>query len=111
MTIESAFLSMMPSTVTIYGKTSRDAYGKVTYGGSGTDVRCRVVPENRVVRTDTDVEVFEDGRIYCYGTPTVSYDDKVLLPSGEQVTVVSILVQYDETGTHHTVIGFGRTRA
>lgn len=111
MTIEAKFLDLMPSTVTIYGKSARDAYGKVSYSASGTGVRCRVQAGQRVIRGADGIDKVEDGRIYFYGQPAVSYEDKVTLPDGSQVTILSIEEVNDEAGGHHTVVGYGTTRA
>ena len=109
MAIETAYLALMPSTVVIYNETSADKYGKPSFG-AGTSVRCRVVPQKQSSRSATGVNITEDGRIYCYGTPTVAVDDKILLPTGETVYAVSVQVQNDESGAHHTVITIGSGR-
>lgn len=107
MTIETAFLDLMPSTVTIYSESSRDAYGKQSFSASGTAVRCRVVPESRATRTRDGREVTSSGRVYCYGTPTVSVDSRLTLPDGSDAIVLAVQVQNDQSGAHHTVITFG----
>lgn len=108
MTIEPAFLALMPSTVTIYPQTARDAYGKQAFSVSGTAVRCRVVPSNDVVRDSNGREVVSGGRVYCYGTPAVTVDSRLVLPDLSEPEIISVQVQNDDTGTHHTVITFGR---
>lgn len=107
MTIEAAFLDLMPSTVTIYAQSSRDAYGKQSFAATGTTVRCRVVPTNQVIRTGDGREVVATGRVYCHGTPTVTVDSRVVLPDGSDATVVAVQVQNDDGGAHHTVIDVG----
>jgi Flp pilus assembly secretin CpaC len=107
MSIEARFLDLMPSTVTIFTQTAKDAYGKQTFPATGTAVRCRVVPEDRVMRTGEGKEVVASARIYCYGTPTVTTDSKVLLPDGSEATVLAVQVQNDQSGAHHTVITVG----
>ena len=109
MTIEAAYLALMPSTITIYNETSTDKYGKPSFG-TGAAVRCRVVPSNDSKRIDTGVDVMASGKIYCYGTPTVNVNDKIQLPSGEQVYAVAVQLQNDESGSHHTVITIGSGR-
>jgi len=107
-TIDSEFLSLMPSTVTVYAQTARDAYGKQTFSPAGKTVRCRVVPTNDVVRDSNGREIVAGGRVYCFGTPSVSVDSRLVLPDESEPSIVSVQVQNDETGTHHTVITFGR---
>ena len=106
MTIEAAFLSMMPTTVVVYSLSSNDKYGKPTFSASGTSTRCRVVPNSVSSRSATGVDEVSDGKIYFYGTPTVTLTDKLLL-NGVQLTVKSIQVQNDENGSHHTVVTYG----
>jgi hypothetical protein len=107
MTIESVFLTMMPSTVTVYIKSSRDAYSKPSFSASGTGVRARV-QEDRPVTSGEVREVTESGTIYFYGNPTVSVDDKIVLPDGTNVKVTMVTVMNDEVGPHHTVVRYGR---
>ena len=110
MTIETAYLAMMPTTVTIFGQSSVDNYGKPTYSASGTAVSCRVVPASKVIRTATGVDVVAQGTIYFYGTPTVTVASKILLPNSDMVFVLDVKVQNDESGTHHTTVSFGSGR-
>lgn len=106
MAIETAFSSMMPTTVVVYSLSSNDKYGKPTFSASGTSVKCRVVPNVVTSRSATGVDEVSDGKIYFYGTPTVTVADKLLL-DGLQLTVKSIQVQNDENGPHHTVVTYG----
>ena len=107
MTINAAFLGLMGSTVTIYGSSATDEYGKVSHSASGVTVNCRIVPTMKVTRDSTGKEVISSGTIYCYGTPTDTLKSKILLPDSSVATVLSIEVQNDESGTHHTKIEIG----
>lgn len=107
MSLDPSFLDLMPSTVTLYAQSSRDAYGKQSFSGTGTAVRCRVVPESKVMRTADGREVVSTGRVLCYGTPTVTTDHRLVLPDGSDAIVLGVQVQNDEDGAHHTVITFG----
>ena len=106
--IEYQYLDLMPSTVTIYGKSSVDAYGKVTYPASGTVVRCRIQETGTVVKTADDRNVFEVGSIFFYGTPTITTESKIVLPDGSSPLILSIRVHNDESGPHHTTVSFGK---
>ena len=97
----------MPSTVTIYGQSSRDAYGKQAFSATGTTVRCRVVPEIKVMHTADAREVVAAGRVICYGTPSVNTNSRLVLPDGSDAVVLAVQVQNDEEGAHHTVVTFG----
>jgi hypothetical protein len=107
MTIESAFLSMMPSVVTVYSKSSRDAYGKASFSASGTEVRCRVQQDRNVTSGSDKREIMETGVVYCYGVVTVSVDDKVVLPDGTVAKITQVTTSNDDVGEHHTAIRFG----
>jgi hypothetical protein len=98
---------MMPSVITIYPKTSRDGYGKGTFSGSGTAVRCRIQDAQNVSSGSDTRDVIETGVIYCYGTPTVTVDDKVVMPDSKVVKITAIDVVGDDEGLHHTIIRFG----
>lgn len=107
MTIDPAFLELMPSTVTSYGVASRDAYGKATYAASGTTLTCRIQRNSRQTRDNEGKEVLEIGQVFVYGTTTISTGDKLVLDDGEVVQILSVETVNDEDGPHHTVIRFG----
>lgn len=100
---------MMPSTVTIYSSSAMDAYGKFSHSASGTTVNCRIQQTGRVVKSENNRDVYEDGQIICYGTPTVTTASKILLPDGSTPLILSIRVYNDDTGAHHTTISFGKS--
>ena len=107
MSLHPAFLSMMPSVITIYPKTSRDGYGKGTFSASGTAVRCRIQEDQNVTSGAESRDVIESGTIYCYGTPTVTVDDKIVLPDAKVMKITSLNVVNDDQGLHHTIVRFG----
>jgi len=107
MTINASFLELMPSTATVFTKSSRDAYGKVTFGATGTTFRCRVSDDRNVTSGADQRDVIETGTIYCYGNPTVTVDDKIVLPDNTVIKVTQVSVVDDESGPHHTIIRFG----
>lgn len=107
MTIESEYLALMPSTVTVYAKSSRDAYGKASFSGTGTSLRCRIQMDKKVTTDAENRTVTQDGTIYVYGTTTVSTDDRLVLPDGSDKLILSVETRNDESGPHHTVIRFG----
>lgn len=108
MTIEAAFLTMMPSTVTLHAVSSTDAYGKRTFAGSGTSVRCRVQTSRRLIVSADGLEIPEEGRVYCYGVVSATVRHKLTLPSGEVVPILMVDTRNDEAGTYSTVISFGK---
>lgn len=106
MSIDTAFLSLMPSTVTVYPHTTRDAYGKQSHSASGTSVRCRIQMDTSVNRGNDAREVGKTGTIYAYGVVSVATEDKVMLPDGLSALITSVTIANDENGPHHTVIRF-----
>lgn len=106
MTIEASFLDLMPTTVTVFDKTATDAYGKFTFSGTGTAVRCRLQPSDDVMTTMDNRNVVTKGTIIFYGTPTITTDSKIQLPDGTIPLIVSVRVHNDDTGTHHTTVTY-----
>jgi len=107
MAIEAAFLTMMPSTVTVYAKTAMDAYGKMTHSATGTAVRCRIQQTGRVVKSPDNRDVYETGTIIFYGSPTISEDSKIVLPDGSIPLIISVTKHNDDVGANHITISFG----
>jgi len=105
-TIEAAFLEMMPSTVTVYPKTATDAYGKFTFSATGTAVRCRIQPSDNVMVTVDNRNVFAKGTIIFYGTPTITADSKIVLPDNTVPLILTVQVHNDDAGTHHTTVTY-----
>ncbi len=50
--------------------------------------------------------MFPKGFIWLYGNVTISQDDKVMLPDGQEVKVISVDKHYDESGVHHVKVTF-----
>jgi len=105
-TIEAAFLDLMPSSVTVFPVSTTDAYGKSTFG-TGVVTRCRVQETGRVVKNADNDDVYEVGTIIFYGTPAITTASKILLPSGATPLIISVQVYNDDTGTNHTTVSFG----
>lgn len=97
---------MMLETITVYGQSSVDKYGKQAFG-SGTTYSCRIMGEQRILRDKEGREIIESGRAVVYGVATINVKDKVGLADGSTPAVTSVDQILDEDGVHHTVIGFG----
>lgn len=108
MTIEAAFLDLMPSTVTWYSVASTDAYGKRTFSGTAQTQRCRVQIARNVTRDADGKEVMEDGKVYFYGTSTITVNDRLVLPDGSTQVILNVETRNDQTGAHVTVLSFGK---
>lgn len=108
MTIETEFLSMMPSVVTIYPNTALDAYGKQSHSATGVQVRCRIMENTQRYATERNRDYQENGTIIFYGTPTINNDSKIVLPDGSSPVILSVKVHNDDVGAHHTTVTFGK---
>lgn len=108
MTIETAFSSMMPSTVTLNAVQSTDAYGKRTFSGTSTSIQCRVQQTRRMVITEDGKQIPVEGSVYCYGTSNATVNDKLTLPDGSVVPILSVETRNDDVGAYVTVISYGR---
>ena len=53
-------------------------------------------------------QVIEDGKIVFYGTPTINLNSKISLPDGTTPVLLTVNVHYDESGTNHTTVTYGR---
>ena len=108
MTIEAAFLDLMPSIVTVYPKTSIDAYGKVAVSSTGTQHRCRVQETTQKYRQDHNRDEFEVGTVIFYGVVDITTDSKIVLPDGTSPVILTVNSHNDDLGGHHTTITFGK---
>ncbi len=106
MSLEATFLTMMPSTVTLYAFSSMDAYGKPTFSGAGTTVRCRIMDNLRVDRNSEYFDSNYTGTIIFYGNPTIDELTRIVLSNGDEPQIVSIRKHIDDEGSHHTTVTY-----
>jgi hypothetical protein len=106
-TIETAFSSMMPSSVTITSVSATDAYGKRTFAGA-TTIQCRIQKSKRLINSADGKQIPEEGRVYCYGTSSATVNDRLTLPDGSTAPILSVETRNDEVGSYVTVISFGK---
>jgi hypothetical protein len=107
MSIESDYLELMPSTVSIYAQSSVDKYGKRTFSGSATTIQCRIQYNNDQMQDIERRLVTPKGKIYCYGSPAATTNHRLVLPDGQDAIIRQVQPVLDESGSHHTVIHFG----
>lgn len=100
------FTHMMPHTVTHAPVSSRDAYGKITYGTS-TPYTARVVYRNKQVRSATGELVMAAGMVWFAGVVSISGDDKITLPDGTTPQIISVEKYADDGGDRFTKVYFG----
>jgi hypothetical protein len=109
-TIDTELLEIMVDTITIAAVSTRDAYGKHTWGAVSTIPNCRVQTGNHKIIDSTGAETIAAGMVYVPGSPTLGLFDKVTLPDGSQPPVLVVDRVGDESGSNHTVIHYGKTR-
>lgn len=109
MAINPRVADLMTETITVYGQSALDKYGKQTFDNTGLQIKARLVYETRQTRDAQGKEVIEAGRAICYGPyPQVTVAHKLMLPSGKTPPILTVSSIKDETGLdHHTVITFG----
>jgi hypothetical protein len=111
MTIEADFLDLMPLTITWYAKSGAlNNYAARSFSGTATTARGRVQYASDVQGSNGGVEeardVYPKGYIYLYGNPSISVDDRILLPDNQEVVVRELDKHYDESGVHHVKVTF-----
>lgn len=109
MGVPPEFLPMMLETVTLKAQSSLDKYGKQSFAASGTSYRARLMFTERILRDKDGREIVEAGRAILYGAaPTATTQWQITLPDGSTPRIVSVSTIKDESGDHHSVIGFGQ---
>lgn len=108
MAIESDFLELFSETVTLYPPATLDKYGKRGFSASGVTACAHLVAEVELARDQDGREVTQTGKIYVYGTPTVTNDYRLVLQDGTEPIIISVDQPHDQNGPHHTVIRIGR---
>jgi uncharacterized membrane protein len=102
MSFESAFLSLMNSTVTVSTRSGHNNYGEPTYA-AGVNYRARIHEKAGFVRT-ADGEVIEVvTEVWVNSTKAFTVDDRVTLPNGTVPQVVAVNRPFDEDGVQHHV--------
>lgn len=110
MSIESQYLELFSERVTLYPPATVDKYGKRSWTASASVSACaHLVSEVSLTRDPDGREVTETGRVYIYGTPTVTTDYKIRLEDGSEPVIIGVDVPHDNVGAHHTVVRIGRS--
>ena len=109
MAIETDYLDMMPDTVTFYGQSALDKYGKRTWASTGASFRARVQDQSRLYRDAQGREVVLTGKAYLYGATAagITTDSKIVLPDGSSPVIYLVTTNSDESGAHHVVVEYG----
>jgi len=107
MSIESAYLELFSERITLYPPASTDQYGKRTFSASGVTACAHLVSDRSLTRDQDGREVVEEGKVYVYGTPTVTNDYRLVLADGTEPIIIGVDTPHDQNGAHHTVIRIG----
>ena len=97
---------LMPHTVGHTPVSSRDAYGKITYG-TETEYQARVVYKNKQVRSSSGELVMAAGMVWFAAVIDISPEDKITLPDDSTPQVISVERFPDASGDRYTKIYFG----
>jgi len=111
MSFEAEFLSLMPSTVTVYPLASRNADGHTTFGTTGVRIRARVVYTPHTVRLPDGRIGAAEGIAWLASTSPLSIQSKYVLPDGSSPVVYAVENIPDEDGQHHSKVFFGSQMA
>lgn len=111
MTFEAEFLSLMPSTVTVYPLASRNADGHTTFGTTGVTYRARVAYVPHTVHLADGRIQASEGIAWLASTTPLSIQSKYVLPDGSVPIVYAVENIPDQDGQHHSKVFFGSQRA
>ena len=107
MSFESDFLSMMPHTITVRARASRNSDGSDTFSTSASSLTARVVTTRKWVRNSEGVAVQASQEAWVASTGTLAVDSRYTLPDGTSPPVLAVESFPDESGTHHGHLLFG----
>jgi hypothetical protein len=107
MSFEEEFLTMMPSTITVYPFIAFDNYGDPSYGTTGATYRCRLEYDGAVVRDQLGEDVVSNVTAYVASTGLLDPLSNYILPDGSTGIVQSIAAQWDDESIHHHVVHLG----
>lgn len=103
MAFDTAFLDLMPHSVTIESWLKDDAYGKPKFGYA-VSRQCRVVAKPQVIRDKDGRERVSRARVFMGGAFGIDPKDRITLPDGTQPPILQVQKFPDEDGAHHEVV-------
>lgn len=108
MAFESAFLSMMPSTIKVSTRTGHSNYGEPTFAATTTNYRARIVDKPGFVRTANGETIEFTSVCWIASTGgTITVDDRVTMPGGTTPQIVAVERYPDQDGNHHVKLMLG----
>lgn len=110
MSLDPLLAELMVDTITLAGVSSKDAYGKRTWGSATTITNCRVQSGTHKIVDGNGAEIVAEGTVYVPNAPTVTVNSKLTLPDGSTPPILLVDRVGDERGAHHTVLHYGKHR-
>lgn len=111
MTWDSELEELMPDTVVLTTRTSKNRYGVPTWSTSSSTHQARVVVRQREVRLPTGQTVMSAATVWVASTGTISAEDRLRLPAGVLPStappILSVESFPDQDGTHHHRVTLG----
>jgi len=98
---------LAPETITHNAATGFDEYGKATYSATTNTYRGRVTYKSKLIHSGAvKDQIMSSGFVTILSTPTITLNDKIILPDGK-IPVLHAIERYtDEDGPHHIRIYF-----
>jgi hypothetical protein len=111
MSFDTAFLSMMPDTLTVthLSGVSTDGYGRATYTTSPHSCRCLVQEKQTKVQTYEGTEELATTVVWVRSTTTFGPSDRITLPDGTVPVLMAVEELHDADGVHHHKLFMGRS--
>lgn len=106
MSFEAEFLTMMPSTMSVYAFVSFDTYGDPSYSTSAATYRCYMEYTPTLIVDQLGEEVVSKAIAYIASTEALNELSLYVLPDGSTGIVQSISQNWDDDGIHHNVVNF-----
>lgn len=108
MAFESAFLSLMPDTVTVAPRGStRSLYGVPGTAGTAVSYSARVVQKPQWVPSADGRRVLASAVAWLASTAALPADSVYTLPDGSKPPVLFVARLTDDVGRHHVKVVFG----
>ena len=98
---------MLPNTVVVRTRASRNSDGSDTFSTSATTYRARVVNSRKWVRATNGNSAMTSAIAWIASTGTLAMDSRYTLPDGTSPPVLMVDTVPDEDGVYHNRVTFG----